>query len=518
MKFKKIKQLISLLGFSSIITTALASCAPSVSDQQPSNRQKETNTPIVGQLNELATTIEAKDIVLKDKNIKDELASKITNEDLNINLDNKFNDFNPVFEILEKSDKEGKIKVKLHFVSKTDENTKTDPITLDVVGFKTTNQQLAPLVFENQQTKSINLGDANWETYEYVTKNVNEMFKKRFANVPELKGWTIKGEFEVKKAPEKNENNDVVITLSGANNSKIWLTNNKQGDELVQLEINSLKVANVKPTQVSLKAWNGEVESTNAYERYKNDKKQLYPTYTTIPLIEEDPNKEIDVVGTNSNGRIQVPNKYRPYNKDNLSININSTKWIIDPITVPKKGETIDQYSILATVKFGENGTYWVTDAYRFQIFAKKFYFRDLDLPYQIIMQPDLVRKGPTRITNRDSIVPEVFSLVGPDRTNVSLFLLSELDRSKLQSFLTYGDQFVEGKYDNSLNVPTGHGNKMFSLPLENGGKSKNMLDPKSTNYIFAIGYSNNKPDSKLMFNKNLTFLNIKYMPNNKAN
>ncbi|QZX49265.1 hypothetical protein [Mycoplasma sp. E35C] len=498
MKFKKINRLISLLGLSSLISSALASCSSvQAQDSNPNNQKR-----LIDELNDVVNNLKAKDFSLKQTSFNEQTPTKINEADLSITIDQKFNNFKPIIKIINRFENQGKIEVQIYFVSKTNENIKSVTNTVEINGLKGVSQYLSSLIFNNQRTKSIDLGDANWATYETVLKNIDSLFKKRFNKIVQLQDLTIKADLEVNKAPEKNANNDVVITLSPINNTKILLTNKQATNDPIEIEIDSFKIANVKPTQVSLKAWNGEVESTNNYNEYRTANGvnvAKVPPNSAHSIVEEDLNKKVNTIGQNAGDRIKVNAKYYKHNEDNLSLLINDKTWIIDPISIPRKGNSIADYSILALVRFGNNKKYFATNAYQFKIYAKKFYKQD-------------VRSNANDITDRTSIMPEVFSYNAIWRTNVNLFLENNLDREKLVAFITYDDPGVDGKYDNDLNTNKTHGNKIFSVPPNTDASWKNTLDEKwSTNYIFVIGYSNTKKNAKIMFNQNLTFLNIKY-------
>ncbi|QZX49267.1 lipoprotein 17-related variable surface protein [Mycoplasma sp. E35C] len=520
MKVRKLIRFASFFALSTILTSALASCSTVTSSG--GGHHNPGGKSLLQELEEKVQGLNENSVRLtEDKQNKTHAASEITPENISISMDHKFDDFKPVIKVVKQDDAKGELTIKVQYVFKTDASVKTTEKEIVIHGLQvklTTKQRLENVLLLNQgEERTLDLGDANWKTFEEISTaaGATKVFHEHYKNIPELQKYQIKGVFELVKAPEEDSNKDVVLTFKAVKNSKITLVPTTFTNDGVEFQIDSLKIANVRPTQISLKAWNGTKESINAFEDYRKanwstvDEKQ---TEDSNRLVQDDIKKNLgSTVGSSKNpGRVAVNPQYYRYNENNLKLYIDKKQWwVADPITVERSGNNISDYSILVTTKFGEGdkAKEFVTNAYKYEIFSKRIDKTDLT-PTDDNKAEKVNGKSRLRI-DRNNIIPEVFSYTSEARNNIGLFLGDTLDRTKLTSFVTYGDEKMNGTFDYSLNVQGQHGNKIVQNADSSGDWKMKLESDMPTNYIFVIGFSNKKEGSKVVFNPNLTFLNI---------
>ncbi|QZX48854.1 hypothetical protein [Mycoplasma sp. E35C] len=539
MKSRKTFKLLNLIGLFSVVSVIVSSCnnlaskyykqpikpqTPKISNPITpiSKKPIDPNEVLLNQADTVLKRIKPKDVIIQGGQ-RGVLASQLDPSKLSVALDNKFNNFKQKFVIEKADDKSGIVDVSLSLIDRANPELQTEPVDLKLQGFSNEVNDIAVQVFDNFYDRNIILGDVAWNSLEDLIKPdafgeysknnhtkihknnssledkadtlMNSLFQKRFLSA-DLTDFFIKGDFDVRDIPTNDAEGNVVVKLVAKNNSKIEVTNELYNKNKISFNVNSIIVTNLKPTQISIRAISGDKQSHNNFSAYKNE---TDPSSLVAKSSKDNNSKYLstDTMTTT------VTKKYNQVGEDYLGLEIKDKYWIIDPISIPYNANDLSGYKILVVVKFGIHGQFLVSNAYSYKVYAKS-----------IITDDYYLNDNQKQFLNRNTVTPQVFSYIGYYRNNIDEFLAPSVDRNKLKAFITYNDQNVSGQFDDNKNVPGSDGNNIFvATDITNQWTTK-FQQNASNNMLFIVGFKSKKPTSPMLFNPNLTILNIKY--NNK--
>ncbi|QZX48868.1 hypothetical protein [Mycoplasma sp. E35C] len=508
---------------------------------EPTVPVDDNSNSIVDQANAVLAMLKPQDIVIENgtKNVK---AKSLTPDKLSVHLDSKFDSFNQEFKIISANDDEGIVNTTLTLRDRQDARKRSRTFSFKLEGFSNKVNDVAIDFIDNFYSRDINIGDAKYVSFEDLmkqeaittssstrlledgakTSHLNNLFHEKFKDVSNSQQFFVEGRMTVNESPTKDEAGNSVVKLTGLDGGKITVTNNKAGDELIEFQINSITAINLKPSQLSVQLAYGDQFSTNNFNVYDTTSELNHKVEAGKGLVFPGDQKSNrgDRWGVDGDAnRLWIERRFYRVGKDNLGVKIENTDWSINPLQIPYLSTRIGDYKIWATVKYGIDGKFVPTDAYDFEIFAKKVHANDYGYP----VTTENVGNDKRFYVIRNTILTLLFSYIGTYRNNMNKFLEETIDRSKLLSFITYGDTLDEktgakatvDSFDSSKNTYEKGGNPMVDSPLKNEqGKYDDwrisLRDDVSTNYVFVVGLkSKSQPDAKWTVYPNMTFLTV---------
>ncbi|WP_255565812.1 hypothetical protein [Mycoplasma sp. E35C] len=528
MKRKNLLKFVSFLGISSFLTLAAASCT-GLTDPDASLKDKK-NDPNDGfqeapapdptvpssaiNLSTKATRIirqmKAKDIIVEG-GAGSMPATSLTVDRLKAVLPSDLSDFAPHFTITQRNDQLGTANVSLYLQHNEYSSLRTGTQSWTLEGFKNKNNDIANKIFDNIYDKNVLIGNVNWLTLEQLlapkeSKNfewTGKVDQKSYLNeFIRLKNPTlntnlyIEGEVAVNQAPTNADDGSVVVTISAKPGSTSLVV---KGDNGVSFSIRGIKANNVRPTEVTLRAWAGSVQSVNNFKDYQD-----------ANLVAKSKQENTENVGMayGADDRTQVKSKYLVEEGDHLGLDIDHRYWKFNPISIPYTFPSLNQYTIQVVTKFGKDGQYIATNAYEYDIYGKSVYWQDYGNN-----QTQNEQK-----VNRNTILTEIFTQIGEYRNRIGRFYDANLqeknftiDRTLLRSWIKYGDETVSPAFDYSKNVEGQYGTPIFLAGNNQNNYSTNYVANQSNNMMFIIGYKDKRVTSRTMIDTRVTFLNIKY-------